>query len=119
MEAKIVAYCGITCSSCDAYLATQSRDQAELERVAAAWREQFDPSITAASIVCDGCLTVTGRLAGYCDVCPIRACATDRGVASCALCYDYVCSTLQGQLDHAPQLRVTLDAMRKAYRDQA
>ena len=115
MESKIVAYCGITCSSCDAYLATQANDQAQLEKVAAAWREQFDPHITAAAIVCDGCLADEGRLAGYCGMCPIRGCAKERGVASCAYCDDYVCDKLQEHLSHAPEMRELLDAMRQTF----
>ena len=119
MESKIIAYCGITCSSCDAYLATQSGDQAELERVAEAWRKQFDPHITAASIVCDGCLVDSGPVASYCSWCPNRACAKDRGVASCAHCSDYPCDTLAPHLEHAPEMRDLLDAIRREFLGQA
>ena len=45
---KIIAYCGLVCSDCAAYAATQSNDPAALERVAAQWREEFSsPEITA------------------------------------------------------------------------
>ena len=35
---KIIAYCGLVCSDCSAYVATQANDQEALERVAAQWR---------------------------------------------------------------------------------
>jgi hypothetical protein len=119
MESKIISYCGITCSSCDAFLATQADDQAELERVAAAWSKEYNAPFSAASIVCDGCLVDTDRVASYCNECAIRACAKERNVASCAYCDDYVCDKLQPHLDHAPQFRELLDAMRKAFLEAA
>ena len=35
---RIIAYCGLTYSSCEAYLATKANDPAAIERVAAVWR---------------------------------------------------------------------------------
>lgn len=115
MESKMIAYCGITCSSCDAFLATQGGDPAELERVAAAWRAQFDPGITATSIACNGCLVEAGPLCSFCAICLIRICATGRGVASCAYCGDYPCDKLAPHFERAPQMREVLDAMRREY----
>jgi len=115
METKIIAYCGITCSSCEAYLATQSGDHEALERVAAAWREAYDPNITVASVICDGCLVDTERVCSNCPVCPVRLCAKERGVASCAHCDDYVCEHLERHFTFAPEMREVLDAIREAY----
>jgi hypothetical protein len=112
--ARIVAYCGLVCSECEAYLATQADDRAALEQVAAKWREQFDlPEITADSILCDGCPgTNGGRRSGYCDTCQLRACALERGVATCAHCADYACEKLEGFFAHAAGARVVLDGIR-------
>jgi thiamine biosynthesis protein ThiC len=115
MEAKMIAYCGIACSSCDAFLATQTGDQIELERVAVEWRTQYDPAITAESIVCKGCRAESGPLAGFCSMCPIRVCATDRGEESCAYCDDYPCDRLVPHFEHAPQMRDLLDGLRRQY----
>lgn len=43
---QMIAYCGLVCTDCAAYKATQANDQAALEKVAAEWREQFNPGIT-------------------------------------------------------------------------
>jgi hypothetical protein len=112
---RIIAYCGLVCSECPAYVATQSNDAGELERVAAQWREEFnEPEITAASIICDGCLSTNGgRLSGYCRVCEIRSCGVERGVVNCAHCGDYACQKLEAWFGNVPQSRVTLDAIRR------
>ncbi|MBN1874957.1 MAG: DUF3795 domain-containing protein [Anaerolineae bacterium] len=111
---KMIAYCGLVCTDCPAYLATQANDQAALEAVAAQWREQFhSPEITAATIVCDGCLATSGRLAGYCGMCQIRACGVERGVVNCAHCADYEgCEKLAGFLAQAPEAKTVLDGIR-------
>jgi hypothetical protein len=113
---KIIAYCGLNCAECPAYIATQSGDPAALERVAAEWRVAFNaPDITVESIVCDGCLaTIGGRLAGYCSMCEIRACAVGRGVVNCAYCSEYGCAKLTGFLVQAPAARETLEQLRAA-----
>ena len=115
MENKIIAYCGLTCSECDAYQATQAQDQEALERVAVAWREQFDPEITAETIRCDGCLSDDGPLCSYCSDCPIRACAREKQVANCAQCPDYGCDIVEEFLNHAPDMRHVLETMRAAH----
>ena len=113
---KIIGYCGLNCAGCPAYIATQADDMAALERVAAEWRVAFNaPEMTAESIICDGCLAnIGGRLAGYCGMCEIRACALERNLASCAFCDDYGCAKLEGFLAQAPEARETLEQLRMA-----
>jgi hypothetical protein len=110
---KIIAYCGLECNACPAYLATQANDHAALERIAAQWREEYDaPTITVESIVCDGCLTDVGRKCGHCFECDVRACAMARDVVNCAHCADYACDTLEGFFGFVPEARSTLDSIR-------
>jgi hypothetical protein len=113
---QLIAFCGLDCSKCDAYLATQSNDDAAKERVLAQWRTQFNLSdVTLAAVTCDGCITPNGRLGGYCKECPIRACGTTHQVANCAHCAEYdTCDKLAGFLASVPQARVQLDEIRRA-----
>jgi len=113
---KIIAYCGLNCAECPAYVATQADDMAALERVAAEWRVLNNaPEITAAGIVCDGCLaSIGGRLSGYCSMCEIRACAIERALPHCAACADYGCAKLEGFLAGVPSARKTLEQLRAA-----
>jgi hypothetical protein len=111
---KIIAYCGLVCSNCPAYIATQADDRAALEQVAAQWREQFNaPDITVESAMCDGCLSNSERLCGYCFECQVRACGMERGVVNCAYCDDYGCDKIEGFFGFAPDARATLDAIRQ------
>jgi hypothetical protein len=112
---KIIAFCGLDCAQCPAYVATQSGDREALERTAAMWREQLNaPEITADSIVCDGC-TGEGRLSGYCSICEIRACAIGRNLATCAPCAEYEgCAKLAAFHQHSPEARAVLDGLRAA-----
>jgi hypothetical protein len=109
----IIAYCGLVCSDCPAYVATQANDHAALERVAAEWREEYNaPNITVESVLCDGCLTDDGYKCSHCAECEIRACGQARGVANCAHCADYGCDKLQGFFSFVPDARTRLDAIR-------
>jgi len=110
---RIVAYCGLVCSECPAYLATQANDSEALERVAAEWRDEYNgPNITVQSVLCDGCLGDTGHKCSHCGECEIRACGVARGVANCAACTDYPCDKLQGFFGMVPEARANLDALR-------
>ncbi len=110
---RIVAYCGLVCSECPAYLATQADDLAAKERVVAQWRIEFNaPDMNIAAVTCDVCTTVGGRLGGYCPFCEIRACGVGRGVVNCAHCSDYGCDKLTAFLTQAPAAKANLEAIR-------
>ncbi|MFN2243994.1 MAG: DUF3795 domain-containing protein [Anaerolineae bacterium] len=109
----MIAYCGLVCTDCPAYIATKADDRAALERVAAQWREEFDaPGLAAESVICDGCLGTTGRKFGHCSECAIRACAMGRAVINCAHCDDYGCETITGFFGFVPEARTRLDGIR-------
>ncbi len=110
---KMIAYCGLICTDCPAYIATQADDRANLEQVAARWREEYNaPNITVESVICDGCLTDDGRKCSHCFECEIRACGIERGVANCAHCDEYICDKLEAFFGLAPDARATLDSIR-------
>jgi hypothetical protein len=110
---KTIAYCGLVCTDCPAYVATQADDRAALEQVAARWREEYNsPDISVESVICDGCLGSNGRHCSHCFECEVRACGMARGVANCAHCPDYACEKLDGFLSFVPEARATLDGIR-------
>jgi len=114
MAERMIAYCGLVCSECPAYVATQADDSEALQRVAAEWGKETNKPLTAADCLCDGCLSDSDRLFGYCSKCKMRACAMERGVATCAHCDDYGCEKITGFLEHAPEAKTTLDQIRQA-----
>lgn len=112
---KIIAYCGLVCTDCPAYIATQANDWEALEQLARQAREEFGvPDATAESARCDGCLGDTEYKCGYCFECQIRACGVARGVVNCAHCADYACEKLEGFFVKAPQARTVLDELRRS-----
>ena len=113
---QLIAFCGLDCAKCDAYIATQSNDEAAKQRVVEKWRVEFNsPDVNLASVTCDGCVSVSGRHGGYCAQCPIRACGVSHNVANCAHCADYSsCDKLADFFKQVPDARVTLDRVRSA-----
>jgi hypothetical protein len=110
---KMIAYCGLVCTACPAYLATQANDWQALEQLAARAREEYGQAdATAESAMCDGCLADSDRLCGYCAMCDVRACALALNLANCAHCDDYGCQKLESFWAMAPEARATLDAIR-------
>ena len=109
----MISYCGLVCTDCPAYIATQADDQVALERVAAKWREEYNsPEITPESVVCDGCIASTDRHCGHWQECDIRMCGADRGAANCAHCTDYACDKLERFFGFVPDAREVLDGVR-------
>ena len=112
---KIIAYCGLVCSDCPAYVATQADDQAALERVAAQWREEYNaPDITVESVICDSCLGPEGRKCAHCFDCDIRACGMERAVLNCAYCDDYGCEKIERFFGFVPDAKARLDGIRQS-----
>ena len=112
MTKQMIAYCGLTCTECPAYIATQADDMEALARVATQWSKEFNTTITTKDCLCDGCLSSNGRLSGYCSQCAVRACAIERRVINCAYCDDYGCETLSSFLQFAPQAKAKLEEIR-------
>ena len=111
----LMAFCGLNCAACEAYLATQANDLAAQQRVLAKWRQEFNaPNMTIADVTCDGCVTLNGRASGYCSQCPIRACGVERKVTNCAYCAEYsACEKLAGFFVQAPAAKTMLEEIRR------
>ena len=110
---KMIAYCGLVCTACPAYIATQNDDMEALQKVAEQWSKEFNASLTAEGCLCDGCLATTGRQIGHCSECQIRACGIEKGVRNCAHCADYGCEKLEEFFGFAPDARTTLEEVRR------
>ena len=112
MTEPMIAFCGITCTECDAYKATQANDMEALERMAKEASEQFDMEMTVADAMCDGCHATTGRQIGYCHECAIRLCAVPRHIETCAHCDEYACDKIEDFSKPDTDRRKTLDGIR-------
>ncbi|MBW2324350.1 MAG: DUF3795 domain-containing protein, partial [Deltaproteobacteria bacterium] len=86
----MIAFCGLNCTECPAYIATQENDDEKRRKSAEAW-SSTDPTIKAEDINCDGCLTAGGRLIKFCEVCEARLCGLENNVKNCGYCEGYPC----------------------------
>jgi len=114
MMNKIIAYCGLVCSDCPAYIATQENDWEMLEEGAALARERLNqPEVTAEMGLCDGC-TGEGYLSACTDDCQVRVCGVEHGVLNCAYCPDYPCQKLTALWTQMPKAQTVLDEIRQS-----
>ncbi len=110
---RLVAYCGLDCAECPAYVATQAGDIAALEKVVAQARGHTGRAdLTIEGTYCDGCPGTDGRKGDCVGECGIRACALAKGVATCAECDRYACDLLEPMLAQNPKARDVLDQLR-------
>lgn len=86
MKEKMIAYCGLVCEKCDAYIATINNDDVLREKTAKFWAELNNAPITAEMINCMGC-RMDGVKTPFCDsMCQVRQCAIKNEVDSCGDC---------------------------------
>jgi hypothetical protein len=110
---KMIAYCGIVCTECPAFIATQENDDAKRKEVADMWSKQYKMAVKPEDINCDGCNSDSQRILGYCSVCEIRKCGQGKGVENCAHCDEYACEKLTKFIAMVPHARETLEEIRK------
>jgi len=107
----MIAYCGLNCFKCDAYLATQQDSDSKREETAQKWSRLYRVEIKPEQINCDGCKS-DGRRFLHCNMCDIRRCCISKEVDNCAVCEDYICETLSGFIKLAPEAGKALEKLR-------
>ena len=111
---KMIAFCGIVCSECPALLATQEDDDTKRKKVAETWSKQYNATIKPEDVNCDGCRSEGKRIFGYCNVCEIRKCGTEKNVENCAHCSEYACDKLTKFFAMVPAAKTALEQIRKS-----
>jgi hypothetical protein len=107
----MIAYCGLDCSKCGAYLATQEDDDGKRAETARNWSKMYHAEITPGQINCHGC-KAEGVKFLHCNVCEIRQCCISNHVGHCAACENYICSTLSEFIKLAPEAGKALEKLR-------
>jgi len=109
---EIIAYCGLDCAECDAFIATQAKDLERKKEMAKRWTKGLDVEFRPEDIDCTGCMS--DKISGWCTkVCKIRPCAVAKKVKTCAHCEDYRCEKLEEFLSNEPKAARTLEAIRR------
>ena len=100
----MIAYCGLNCEKCDAYIATKNYDQALRVKTAKLWSEMNNTNILPEQINCEGC-RMNGKKFVYCEsMCGIRQCAISKGYETCGDCPKMdTCETLGQVTKNCPE----------------
>jgi hypothetical protein len=119
---EVVGCCGLVCSDCQIYLATQSRDEdlrATIFQRQKNWghdtrfRELYGREYRLEDVHCGGYPTSSQGDFWYIENCGMRACALRKNHPNCAHCDEYPCDQLKGFFDKSHvNARKTLDEIR-------
>ncbi len=109
---EMISFCGLTCSECGAFQATQADDDKKRAEVAELWSKQYDTDIKPEDINCYGCLSKGKVVFSHTRVCEIRKCGMEKGVLNCAHCSDYPCESLEKFFELVPASKEILDEIR-------
>ncbi|MCR5347990.1 MAG: DUF3795 domain-containing protein [Bacilli bacterium] len=109
MKPTLIAYCGLNCEECEAYIATMNDDDALREKVAKEWSIANKVEITKEMINCEGC-RANGKKFLFCDkLCPIRICGKEKSVDTCGECANLkTCEKLKMVTDNNDQALANL-----------
>lgn len=110
---KIIAFCGLDCSECSAFIATKENNDAKRREIAKEWSKEFGHEFKPEEINCYGCLDSTGPHINYCGVCEIRKCGMEKEVENCAYCVDYACEKLEKFHEQTSNAKKKLEEIRQ------
>jgi hypothetical protein len=113
-EEKMIAYCGITCHACPAYVGTQAGDKELLEKTAAEW-SFGEEKLTVGDMECYSCLQTEKPLFKWCALCKVKECCREKDLPNCAHCDEYACEDLKKLWDmfRSDDARMMLDDIRR------
>jgi len=109
----MIAYCGIDCSTCEGYRATQSNDARQLAAVAERWSAQYHADIKPEHVICDGCKAEKRKSFHCANSCKINTCCIEKRLDCCIECADFSCSEVEFVLSNAPEAKVNLEKLKK------
>ncbi len=112
-EKDKIAYCGVNCSTCPAYVATQKNQKVVRIKIAELWSDK-ENQYEACEITCKGCQEPWGKKFRHCTECKVRACARKKLHTTCAECSEYPCNILNELLQTLDEkiVRIDLDEIR-------
>jgi len=115
---KKLGVCGLDCSSCEAFIATERNDDELRKKIAVEWYEKYrkkygGPSIKPEEINCRGCVS-DGPLYSHCHICEIRKCGLEKGVSNCGECAEYRCEKIVKRQETMPGAKENCDEIKSA-----
>ena len=104
---EMIAYCGLKCHECPAYIATKANDREKIEEVAREF-SSAEQSFAPEDTWCDGCIEKNGRIFVWCKSCAIWNCASEKQVLNCLHCGDFPCQIIEDDRGGAKERLIAL-----------
>ena len=108
---EMIAYCGLVCSKCPTFIATQNDDDLAREKMAKYVAEKYGLHFKPEEINCDGCLSSGGRLIGFCNTCDVRKCGIEKSVENCSVCEEQPCDKLNKFHEFSPAAKAAFESL--------
>jgi len=117
VQKRIVGFCGIVCSDCRVFTATQRHDAELKKEVAKSWSTETE-KLEPEDINCEGCFASGEKLLKFCETCAVRRCGYGKNVENCAYCDEFPCVKLTDlwKSMESTQQKATLEEIRKGLR---
>lgn len=114
MNERIVAFCGLVCNECPAFIATANNDDEKRKETAGMWSSE-DYQIAPEDINCEGCTFIGKKIMKFCFECKVRQCGIGKDVENCAYCTEYPCDILKGMWEYlkTEEAKKTLEEIRR------
>ena len=109
---ELIACCGLVCSNCPTFIATQNDDDVAREKTVALYAQKFGLAFQKEDINCNGCRSEGGRQIGYCQTCEIRRCCLGRDLKQCTVCPEQPCEKLQRFHEFSPEAKASFEALK-------
>jgi len=109
---KLIACCGLNCTTCDARIATIHDDDELRKATAEKWRSAYNaPDLDYIMINCTGC-RVEGAKFSHCNECEIRNCVKAKGFETCGDCNIMdTCTIVAGIHKYVPEAITNLKSL--------
>jgi hypothetical protein len=114
----MISYCGIDCSKCETFLATQTDSAIDRKKIALKCRLQFNVNLEPEQINCTGCKSDGVKCSFSTTLCEIRKCNIRKYQPHCAVCREYKCAKLEKIIASAPAIGEALAALRTSLQIQ-
>lgn len=109
---KIIAYCGLICNDCPAYIVTNSNDPEQKLKLSKEWSSP-DYKVSPDDINCTGCHAGSKAVFKFCNECEIRICGVEKEIENCGHCSEYPCSKLDIPFKNTPENKERLDQINR------
>lgn len=104
-----IAYCGLECAQCPAFIHTANKNQEGLNKLAKEWSSSEMP-FSPEDLQCYGCRQ-NKKIFTWCNSCDVRTCAIEKNVENCAYCDSYPCEKIEMPHSKSPDAKTRLDAI--------